>query len=385
MRFIHTADWHLGRLMHGVHLTEDQAHLLDQLADLIREARADLLLVSGDVFDRAVPPPDAVALLDDFLSRVVLDLRVPVVVIAGNHDSARRLEFGSRVLAGQGLHVAGSLRPDVKPVIVADQWGPVHVYPLPFAEPAVVRESLSCESLADYETAVRAMTDRIRFAHPQEGRSVLVAHAFVSGGEQTESERPLSVGGADQVDPSCFQGFDYVALGHLHRPQTAGSGSIRYAGSLFKYSFSEAEHNKGVHLVEMDQDGWCRSESIPLTPRRDVRRISGFMKDLLNGSCSEDKREDYIMVSLLDTSPILDVMGKLKEAYPNCLHVERTGLMAAATRCEVPSDHRKLSDSILFASFFSQVTGEDLRPEEVAAYRSVVDEMRRQEREACEP
>ncbi|HMK35206.1 MAG TPA: exonuclease SbcCD subunit D [Desulfomonilaceae bacterium] len=383
MRFIHTSDWHLGRLMHGEHLTEDQAYVLDQMKLLARDSRPDALLVSGDVYDRAVPPPEAVALLDDFLSFMVLDLDIPVILIAGNHDSPSRLQFASRVLAGRNLHVFGSVRLP-RSVTFTDSHGPVHVYAVPYAEPVSVREVFQNDEIRDHDSAMAALTDVVVAGCPADERTILVAHAFVAGGSPAESERPLSVGGAETVDASRFRGFHYVALGHLHRPQSAGSPRIQYPGSLLKYSFSEADHSKGVNLVEMDRDGHCRVERIPLTPRHDVRRIRGLLEDLLKHPDPHKNREDYLMISLLDVAPILDVMGRLKDVYPNVLHIERECLAPGVQNLEGRTDHRKINDMDLFAAFFSQVTGSELDPAEAAAYGSIVTDLRMADREAAE-
>jgi exonuclease SbcD len=369
-------------LMHGVHLTEDQSHVLDQLAELIREARVDALVVSGDIYDRAVPPPDAVKVLDEFLARVVVDLNVPVILIAGNHDSPLRLEFGSRMFAGQGLHVAGSVGSDIGGILLGDKHGPVRFYALPYAEPANVREYFSEEAALDHDAALRMLVQRVRQAHPADERAVLLTHVFAAGGTETESERPLSVGGAGQVDSSCLHGFDYVALGHLHRPQTAGEAHIRYAGSLLKYSFSEADHRKSVTLVDMDETGRCFIETIPLSPLRDVRRIQGYLKDILKADAPDVCKDDYVMVTLLDTGAILDVMGKLRQVYSNVLHVERPRVESATTGMKRRVDHRSVNDGELFADFFSEVTGGDISPTEIAAYEAIVDDLLRRDREA---
>jgi DNA repair protein SbcD/Mre11 len=197
-----------------------------------------------------------------------------------------------------------------------------------------------------------ALIGRLRQVHPEGRRSVLVAHTFVVGGLECESERPLSVGGTGAVDCACFDGFEYVALGHLHRPQTAGKDSIQYSGSLLKYSFSEADHTKSVSLVEMDAKGHCKVEKISLTPRKDVRRIEGHLVDILKGRQSGENPQDYLMVTLLDTGAILDAIGKLREVYPNVLHIERPGLMAGGAMHGTRADHRTMNDTELFASFF---------------------------------
>jgi DNA repair protein SbcD/Mre11 len=369
--------------MYGVRLTDDQAHALRQLELLAKESRPDVILVSGDIYDRAVPPPDAVALLDEFLSHVVIDLGIPVMMIAGNHDSPHRLEFASRVLAGRGLYVCGSVQTEPVRMTIHDDAGPVHFFAVPYAEPALVRERLMNEDAQDHQDAMRLLTGKIGSDVPEGERSVIVSHAFVQGGIEAESERPLSLGGADKVDASLFSGFHYAALGHLHRPQSAGASHIRYSGSLLKYSFSEVDHHKGVLVVDMDDRGACRVEHVPLTPRRDVRRIEGLLKDVIAGPLNGENREDYILVSILDTAAILDVMGKLREVYPNVLHVERPCLNPSGNRPQTSRDRRKLNDADLFADFFSEVTGDPPTTGEASAYESVVDELRRREREAA--
>jgi len=275
MRFVHTADWHLGRILHGVHLTEDQAYVLDELIEIVRDARPDVVIVAGDIYDRAVPPQDAVSLLDDVLSRLVAKVGVPVVLIAGNHDSPERLSFGARLLANSNLHVFGPLLPEYRPVVLEDNYGPVNIYAIPFAEPPVVREKIGGNDIRDHDSALRQILQHIRAKQPTDRRSILVVHAAVVGGKTSDSERPLSIGGSETVDPAIFEGFDYVALGHLHQPQSSGEDHIQYSGSILKYSFSEASHRKSVTIVEMDATGKCAIERIVLSPRRDVRRIKG--------------------------------------------------------------------------------------------------------------
>jgi exonuclease SbcD len=417
MRLIHTADWHLGRIFHGVHLTEDQAYVLDQLVDLVKESRVDAVLVAGDVYDRAVPPPDAVRLLDDVLTRLAEDCRTPVILIAGNHDSPERLAFGSRLLSQQGLHVVGLPAADPAQIVLRDEHGPVSIYPLPYAEPAVVRERLGIrpapdgtttpderlaandastpdgrlaadgtsaqdDAIVNHQSATRALVDRIRAKHSRTTRSLLVGHAFVVGGMESESERPLSVGGAGTVEASLFDGFDLVALGHLHRPQTVGKGRIRYSGSLLKYSFAEADHAKSVALIEMDARGACSTEEIRLSPRRDVRTVEGRLDEILQGPRGSESPDDYLLVRLLDRQPILDAVGKLRAVYPNVLAIERPHLAVVGELRGAEGDHRQRSEEELFEAFFSQVTGEDLTAEERLAYIAVVEELRRRDREA---
>jgi exonuclease SbcD len=316
-------------------------------------------------------------------------------MIAGNHDSPDRLAFGSRLMKDQGFHVAGPFAGSVKPLVLEDEAGRVCFYPLPFAEPALMREKLGDPSLIDHDSAVRAALDSIREHHPAHSRSVLLAHAFVVGGTESESERPLSVGGAGTVKASNFDGFNYVALGHLHRPQeiglkesaadhvgNRGAAPIQYAGSLMKYSFSEATHEKCVKLVEMDASGDCKIESIPLKSRHDVRSIEGHLQKLLDSGTADPNREDFLSITLLDKGAIFDAMGKLREVYPNVLEIRRPFLALEGERGGARYDHRHHSESELFEAFYEQATGEPLSEEQARAFASTVDRIRRAEREA---
>ena len=382
MRFIHTADWHLGRLMHGVHLTEDQAYVLDQFVLLVKDTAPDAVIIAGDIFDRAVPPTEAVILLDDVLSRLVLDLGVPVIIIAGNHDSAVRLQFGSKFLAEERLYVTGTLPNEISPITLTDKWGPVQFIAIPYLEPLILRENFSVDTIANHQQAFQFILGTINPAVNKRARTVIIAHAFVGEGIPSESERPLSVGGFDRVESSLFSSFNYAALGHLHRPQSAGYDHVNYAGSLLKYSFSEADHVKGVNVVEMNQAGVCKVEKISLTPRRDVRRIEGLLKNLLKGPESSESRDDYIWAVVTDTEAILDVMGKLREVYPNVLHIERPFFDPHGGSRGTRLDHRKLGDLDMFRGFFREVTGLDLSDEQIKAYQDVVEDLKKLQREA---
>jgi DNA repair protein SbcD/Mre11 len=383
MRFIHTADWHLGRLFHGASLTHDQAHVLEQLVDLARDVKPDVILIAGDIYDRAVPPPEAVQVLDDVLSRLVIDLKVPVVLIAGNHDSPGRLNFGSRLLAERRLYVTGHLPPRCEPLVLNDRHGPVHIYGVPFAEPSTVRQCLECEGLNDHNAATTAVLDRICENHPAGERSVVVAHAFVTGGRECESERPLSVGGAGTVDASAFAGFHYAALGHLHSPQALAGCNVRYSGSLMSYSFDEVGQAKGVYVVEMDASGACDCKAVPLRPRRNVRRVSGLMADLLKGPADGESKDDYLEVLLLDAGPVLDAMGRLREVYPNVLHIRRLEHEAGAAQASDRPNVRTMDDAQLFRAFYTHVTNNELSADQEGAFATIVDELRRREREGA--
>jgi exonuclease SbcD len=381
MRFLHTADWHLGRLFHGVHLTDDQAYVLDRFVELVRDVRPDAVVVSGDVYDRSVPPDDAVALLNSTLDRVVRGERVPVVLIAGNHDSAGRLSFAASLLERQGLHIAGA--PSLQPMLVGfdDPGGPVYVAAIPYADPAQTRAALGDETIHDHEAALRALVARARAALPRDARALVVTHAFVAGGLTSESERPLSVGGAGSVSAEVFEGFDYVALGHLHRPQTAGDG-LRYAGSLLKYSFAEHDHAKSVAVVELGARRGMPPlvELVTLPTRRDVRVVEGTLRDILAAGRLDPAAGDYVCARLLDRGALLNPMGQLREAYPNALHIERPELTAAAERPEFTRPDAR-SEAEHFATFFEYVCDEPLSDIEREAFTRVADRLERQWRE----
>jgi len=380
LRILHTSDWHLGRIFYGIHLTDDQAYVLEQFIRVVSDVKPDVILIAGDVYDRSVPPTDAVKLLDEVISRVVMDCKVPVLLIAGNHDSPERLGFGTRLLARQGLFISGQPGDNLAPVIIQDSHGPVYFCPIPYAEPSAVREKLAVPEATDHDSSMRSLIKHFTAAIPPGARTVAIAHAFVAGCESSESERPLTVGGAGTVDASCFQPFHYVALGHLHKSQKTGGDHVQYAGSLMKYSFSEANHQKSINLVQMDGAGKTTLEKIPLSPRRDVRCLEGYLKDILAGPKNGENREDYVMVTLKDTGAILDAIGKLREVYPNILHIERPYLFEGGELRGPRGDHRHISEMDLFSSFFEQVTGVPLSGEEAGAFAEIVESFYRQER-----
>lgn len=380
MRFLHTADWHLGRIFHGVQLVEDQAYVLQQFLQLVKDVKPDAILLAGDIYDRAVPPTEAVRLLDDTLAELLLGLKTPVIMIAGNHDSPERLGFGNRLLAQQGLHVVGSLPENLSPVILADEHGPVYIAPLPYAEPAMVRSVWQSDAVS-HEAALQAMIGHILTGVPAGARKVAVAHAFVAGGLESESERPLSVGGSGAVSAALFDAFHYTALGHLHNSQPAGGDRVLYAGSLLKYSFGEAGQQKGINLVELDAAGTVNVERLSLRPRRDVRCLEGTFAQLLAAAPDSAAREDYLMVTLTDEQPVLDARSRLNAVYPNLLDFDYSRLNRSGELKGPASDHRRLNEGDLFAAFFEQMTGDRLAAEQEQSFRTVLDELYRELRE----
>lgn len=355
MRLLHTADWHLGKTLKGAPLIDDQKFIIDQIFDIIRDEKIDALLIAGDVYDRAVPPIDAVDLLNDTLNRLA-EKNLPTLIIAGNHDSATRLNFGSKLFESRNIHIAAkSDKPAQIPL--TDKFGEIFFTLLPFAEP---------EELA-------ATIEQLNIPR---GRNVAVAHAFLTGGIESESERKF-VGGSANVDAQIFHGFDYVALGHLHRPQHISAENIRYAGSPLKYSFDEATHKKSVTIVELDADGFAGAKKIPLTPRRDVRIVEGTFAELLRQS----RTEDYAQIILTDDAYIYDT-ELLRDAFPNFLEVKRKNHLQSYDDEPAQSFRREDGISEQFAKFFESVTNEPLTDEERATFEDFLRELERAEREA---
>ena len=382
MRFIHTADWHLGRIFHGHHLTEDQAYVLKEFEYIVKDSKAEAILVAGDIYDRAVPPIEAVELLDETLSHLLLDLEVKVIMIAGNHDSAQRIGFASRLLKDRGLFVKGVLDSKLEPVVLEDAFGPVYFMPYTYAEPVFVRDVFNQEDLIDFDMATAYVVKQGLSHLPADGRKVALAHAFIAGGVVTDSERPLSVGGSSNVRAAHFKPFNYTALGHLHNPQRAGAENIRYSGSLMKYSFDEAGQEKGVYLVDMDEKGSVSIEKAVLHPQRDVCRVRGFFDELLQDRKKYPVTEDYMLVELLDMEAILDVRGQLETIYPNLMQIERPNWNVGGELAKERIDYRAKSEIELFGDFFQQMTGNTITEEQEKVFRKNVDELFAQEREA---
>ncbi len=317
MRFLHTADWHLGRVFAGFDLLDDQRHALEGLAAIAADARLDAIVVAGDLYDRALPPEDAVRLLDGMLLR--LSRIAPVLAIAGNHDSGGRLDFGRALFRQVGLHIAGTSRDGIERVDLADRHGRVAFHLMPYATPEEVRFETGRDDIRTHDEATRARVAAIDTADG--ARHVLVGHLFAQGGLETrDSERDISVGGIATVDPAAFAAFQYTALGHLHRPHGLGDGRVRYSGSLGRYSFAEETHRKTVSLVEIDAAGNVSLEEIDLPQRHGMRTLGGSFDQLLRAAATDEARgSDLVRVVLTDPIVVPGSRERLREAYPHLL------------------------------------------------------------------
>lgn len=365
MRLLHTSDWHIGRQLHGVSLIEDQAHVLDQIVDIADRESVDAVIIAGDIYDRAVPPAEAVRLLSSTLNRLCRDLGKQVILIAGNHDSGDRLGFGSDLLGNAGLHIVGPLQPEVTRITLEKNGVEMDVFGLPYAGPLTVRHVLGTE-VSSHEEAMSALLDKVHKARVKDRPTVVVGHCFVDGSVECESERPLSVGGADRVSASLFEPFSYAALGHLHGRQHQGKEHIRYSGSILKYSFSEANHHKSVTLVDIEPSGQVGTHYIELEAIRDLRIVEGSLEEILEMGKTDTRSDDFILARISNTESIIDVMGKLRDVYPNVLQMQNTGIREPGKLPGASREMLKKSHMNLFEEFFTEVHEEELSDEQRA-------------------
>lgn len=322
--FLHTSDWHLGRTLNGTSLLSDQRQALDKLVSAARELRPTAVLIAGDIFDRALPPAEAVELLDDVLDELVRKLELTVILIAGNHDSPERIGYAKGLLARQNLHVRGVLDDGaLQPIRIEHEHGAIDIAAIPFADPPTVRDRLKLDGPLDTDTAMRALLARA-WANCTAQRRIAVAHTYVAGSSTSDSERPLSIGALDQVRADAFENWHYTALGHLHRPQQVAKGPIRYCGSLFGYSGSEVDQDKSATLVTLDAAGAASWREISLVGERRLRSVSGNLADLARcgGVWQKAQRQDFVFVTLTDERPQMDAMAQLRQAWPNAVAVE---------------------------------------------------------------
>lgn len=371
MRLLHTSDWHLGRQLHGVSLLADQAHVLAQIVDIVREDAVDVVVVAGDIYDRAVPPAEAVALLGETLQTLCVELQRQVVIIAGNHDSPERLGFAAPLLGGAGLYIAGPLGEGPTHFELDVKGEALDLFCLPYAGPALVRQQLGVD-VGSHEEAMSALLGRVDLLR-RERPCVVTAHCFVDGGEESDSERPLSLGGADRVSAGLFRPYTYTALGHLHRPQQRLAEHIRYSGSILKYSFSEADHRKSVTLVDIAGDGAVHIAPRELSPLRDMRVLEGTLEELLRRGEADPRNEDFICARLTDTEALLDVVGKLRAVYPNVLQAQLLSREQPDNQPVASREMLKKSHLSLFGDFFEEIQGERLDGEQEAYLREVLE------------
>lgn len=364
MKVIHLSDLHLGKRLNDFSLVEDQRHMLRQIAAIVREEQPEAVVIAGDVYDKAVPPVEAVNLFDEFLV-TLSGLGTTVFIISGNHDSPERIAFGARLLDAAGIHLRAVYDGTVEPITLEDDFGPVHFYLLPFLKPIHVRRFYPEEPTDTYTQAMAAAVAHMNLDGSH--RNILVTHQFVTGASRSDSEE-VSVGGADNVDGSVFAPFDYVALGHIHSPQRCGSDRIRYCGTPLKYSFSEARDEKSVTVVELAQKGTLAVRTIPLTPLHDLVELKGTFRELTREEFYRGTtwQEDYTHLTLTDEEDIPDAVGKLRLIYHGLMKLDydntRTRANGEIEGCQAPAARSPLE---LFADFYALQNNQPMSQEQL--------------------
>ena len=373
MRLMHLSDLHLGKLVNGFSMLEDQKYILEQILAMAAEERPDGVLIAGDVYDKRIPTAEAVMLLDDFLSR--LAAICPVYLISGNHDSAERLAFGGRLMSAAGVHISPVYDGTVKTVDRSDEFGTVQLHLLPFLKPSHVRRFYPDARIDSYTDAVRTALGGI---DPDDGRRhVLLTHQLVTGAERCESEE-LSIGGSDNVDAEVFEGFDYVALGHLHGPQRAGGAHIRYCGTPLKYSFSEKDHHKSVTFVTLGEKGSVEITTRPLVPLRDMKELRGTYQELMARSFYEgtDLPQSYLRIVLIDEEDVPEALGRMRQVYPYIMALDYDNTRTRAHRN--PLEDRvevRTSPLSLFAQLYQTQNNQSMSETQEQWLRTLIEEI----------
>ncbi|WP_313803667.1 exonuclease SbcCD subunit D [Cytobacillus sp.] len=378
MKFIHTADWHLGKLVHGLYMTEDQRYFLNKFVEVVEEEKPDAVVIAGDLYDRSVPPTDAVELLNEILFKINVELKTPIVAIGGNHDSAERLSFGSSWYKKSHFYLTGKLESDIHPIHIKG----VNFYLVPYAEPGVVRHLLNDESIHSHQDAMKAVIGKIEQSLNPNEPNVFVGHAFVLGGKTSDSERTLSVGGSGCVSAELFDPFSYTALGHLHSPDAIKHPKVRYSGSLLKYSFSEAKQEKSISIIEMKDNGQFDLRVRSIIPKNDLRELEGYLDELMDPSFYEKQNvNDYLKIILHDEGALIDPINKLRQIYPNVLHLERKIARTDMKKKQSLSlvKENKKSELELFKQFYEEMTTSEFTDEKNAVIAEVIERTLKEE------
>ena len=361
VKLIHLSDLHLGKRVNDFPMLEDQAYILDRILEIIDAEQPEAVLIAGDVYDKTIPSSEAVALLDDFLVKLA-DRSLAVLLISGNHDSPERLAFANRLMEGRGVYIAPVYHGEVTPVTLEDVHGLVDFWLLPFLKPVHLRRFFPEEGVESYTDAMACAIRHMPLDPTR--RNVLVTHQFVTGAERCESEE-VSVGGADNVDASVFAPFDYVALGHLHGPQSIGEERVRYCGTPLKYSFSEVRHQKSFTVIELEEKGTLNLRAVPLTPKRDMVELRGGFAQISSPAFYEQvDRDAYVRVILTDENDIYGAMGQLRSIYPNLMRLDYDNLRTRSGTAEVGKADVKRNPLELFEEFYQQQNHQPMSEEQ---------------------
>ena len=398
MKIIHTGDWHIGKIVNEFSMIDDQRYILNELIKLINLEKPDVLIIAGDIYDRSIPPVEAVDLLNEVFSKILIDNKVKIVAISGNHDSGERVSFGSKILEKEGLYIQGIIEDEIKSIRIDDEEGNVNFYMIPYVDPAILRRKFNNPEIRNHNDAMKAVINRIKPSLNENERNIVVTHGYVTykrkddidkDGENlyeladlevSDSERPLSIGGTDLIDSDNFDCFDYVALGHLHGRQKVGREEIRYSGSLMKYSFSEINHKKGVVIIEIDGNKKINIRQEELRPKRNMRIIKGPLDELIKAGVEDcSNREDYIQAILTDEGEIIDPIGKLRSVYPNIMILKREEKKDIGTSLTAASKGYKSKTELeLFEEYYDRLGSGEFTEEKKEVIRNVVNEVFRE-------
>ena len=378
MKLFHLGDLHIGKVVNGFSMLEDQKFVLNQVKDYIKLYNPDALILAGDIYDRSVPPSKAISLFNEFLSDVLINLKTPILAVAGNHDGSDLISFGSEIFDKCGLYIEGNFNKDIKKVILKDEHGNINFYLVPFADYAVVRDELNDKNIKSLNDAMKSTIELTNENINLNERNILITHAYVTGGENpetSESEKMLVIGGKEYVEASLFKNFDYVALGHLHRVQRIGSDKIRYSGSLLKYSFSEENYNKSVTMIDINGDKELKCKLLPLNPIRDMKTLEGNLDDLLE-NIDESIKNDYIKVILTDDGELIEPMARLRQVYPNIMLLEIKRIHGSINQAPLTSNQRSTkTTSELFSDFYKYHMKDELCEEGIKIINKIVKEV----------
>lgn len=373
MKIMHLSDLHIGKKVNEYSMLQDQIYILKEILQIIDDEKVETVIIAGDVYDRSLPPNEALELFDEFLYQLS-GRNVNVFVISGNHDSPERISYGGRMMTENKIFLSPVYDGNVKPITLNDDYGEVNFYLLPFVRPADIRRYFPDENIENYTDAVKVAIDNMNVNFNE--RNILVTHQFVTGAELSESE-DIIVGGTDNVSGEVFDGFDYVALGHIHREQTVGKDNIRYCGTPLKYSFSEAKHIKSVTILNFNDKGNIEYSKIPLTPFRDMREIRGTYYELtLKSSYESTNTEDYLHITLTDEEDIPDAIGKLRSIYPNIMKLDYDNLRTRGSgTVNAIENIESKSPFELFAELFKQQNNQDMSEEQEEIMRNLIDKI----------
>ncbi|EGG90915.1 hypothetical protein HMPREF0491_02572 [Lachnospiraceae oral taxon 107 str. F0167] len=374
MKFMHLSDLHLGKRVNEFSMLEDQVYILNKIVNIIDEEKPAAIILAGDIYDKPIPPAEAVELFDDFLYKLS-QRNLKVFIISGNHDSAERIAFGARLFDKTGIYMSPVYTGNISPIEMSDEFGKINIYMLPFIKPIHVRRYFPDTEISSYTDAVSTVIENM---HLDTGiRNILVTHQFVTGASRTESE-DISVGGSDNVNADVFRDFDYVALGHIHRSQSCGSEYIRYSGTPLKYSFSESKDTKSITVIDIKEKGTIKLDFIPLTPLRDMVEIKGTYDDLMLKSFYENTTypNDYVHITLTDEEDIPDVITELRVVYKNIMKLDYDNQRTRSnSEINLINDMESKSPLELFDIFYDSRNGQPLNNEQREFMESIIEDI----------